>query len=134
MGREEWVRGGKTHSLWLNHHSQCEGKRDVTYWQKYPCYPLKPPWLSRLSRASFLCSPLFLHLNMLHRKDICLRCGQVHFYHLPVQCLSEFRRLKFTTIYSNTRKLKSSKTREAKTYFPHGHLVPHLLFLFTQWT
>lgn len=87
-------------------------------------------------------SPFFLHcihLKMLHRKDICLRCGEIHLSHslycLLLQCLkARTRRLKFTNINSNVRKLNSSRTREAKTYFPHGHLVSHLPCLFPQRT
>lgn len=140
VGREEWVRGGQT-ARGRDPHFQCKGQCDVTSSQKYP----RSIWshLGFLALWSFIpLSPFFLHcihLKMLHRKDICLRCGEIHLSHslycLLLQCLkARTRRLKFTNINSNVRKLNSSRTREAKTYFPHGHLVSHLPCLFPQQT
>lgn len=130
VGREEWMRGGQT-ARGRDPHFQCKGQCDVTSSQKYP----RSMWshLGFLALWSFIpLSPFFLHcihLKMLHRKDICLRCGEIHLSHslycLLLQCLkARTRRLKFTNMNSNVRKLNSSRTREAKTYFPMATWFP----------
>lgn len=130
VGREEWARGGQT-ARGRDPHFQCKGQCDVTSCQKYPRYYLKPPRFP--GSLSFIpLSPFFLHcihLKMLHRKDICLRCGEIHLsrslYYLLLQCLkARIRRLKFTNINSNVRKLNSSRTREERHIFPMATWFP----------